>query len=408
MKFRYKKVKLIIYSLAVVIVIFGVATLIKSIIKPLDNLFIPNNLPAKTIQTDIPVNFNILFSNELDINNKQVSGTSFFPLIEEKIDKAQGTIEIAMYSFKSEFLREAIYRASARGVKVTLLLDIRKLDGNNEFFKDLPINIRRLDLGASGSQTALMHHKFVIIDRGLTSENIIFGSFNWTELQAVYDRSFLVFSDNHEFIESFGREFDRLSNNVAEKKKLSDKNYHPWDLSMKSNGYNYEVWYGPGWRDNSYNNRIIELLNEAKTDIKIMLWDFTDKSLAQEILNRARAGVKVTIIGDSFNYSGTSSVFKLLSQIKIQEGLDNLEVLDDTPANLTGQIVAATTLDPFLHNHLLIIDNKQVLFGTNNWSINGAYYNDESLVISDDPKILNQFLSSFFYNYKLSKKTPGN
>lgn len=411
MRFKPKKIwRLIFYSLAFLVTLFVLAILAKEIGRRFSGFIIASNQPTRTIETTEPVVTDIFFSNEPDATGVQMTSVNFLKLITTEIDQTQKTLEIAVYSVKSSSIREAIYRAARRGVKVTLILDFRKATVHDIFFNDLPSEIKRLDLGSDGlnlNDVTLMHHKFAIIDRGAANEKLIFGSFNWTELQAVYDRSFILITANHELVASFGREFDRLIRGEGEKNKLTNVNYHPWDLNMKAGAYNYEVWFGPGWPENGFNKRISDLLKEAKSNIKIMIWDFTDSSLAQEILRRARSDIKVTILADNFNFYSTSSVFQLLNKTKAEENLTNLEILNDVafspPAHSTSTTSDDAEFDPFLHYHLLIIDDKKILFGTNNWSRGGSYSNDEAVMVSDDPKIIGRFLNSFSYNYQLIK-----
>jgi len=412
MKSKYRRFwRLAVYSLAILAAIFILATLVKRALLPFSTFIKPSSQPLRNVVSEDPVIADIFFSNELGADGALITDTKLLQMITKEIDQAQKTLEIAMYSFKAPMIREAIYRANERGVKITLVLDSRKSVIHDQFFSDLPPRIKRLDLGFIGQPAALMHHKFALIDRGAPNEKLIFGSFNWTELQAVYDRSFIFVTGNHELVSSFGREFDRLTKGEGGRDKLKDINYHPWDLKLKAGSYNYEVWFGPGWKDYSFNKRIFSLLEAAKSDIKIMIWNFTDTSLAQEILRRARAGVKITILADNLNFSGSSSVFQLLNKAKSEENLANLEILKDAALAPDVRSVGATTketeLDPFLHHHILIIDNKEILFGTNNWSKGGSYSNDESVMISDAPEILRRFLDSFSYNYQLIKNaTP--
>ncbi|MFA6995589.1 MAG: phospholipase D-like domain-containing protein [Patescibacteria group bacterium] len=411
MKFKQKKFgRIFFYFLVFLAALFVLAVLTRELGRRLSGFIIASDQPARTIETSQPVVADIFFSNEPDTNGVKLSSADFLKLITTEIDQAKKTLEIAVYSVKSASIKEAIYRAARRGVKVTLILDFRKAAIHNQFFYDLPPEIKRLDLGSDSlslNDVTLMHHKFAIIDRGAANEKLIFGSFNWTELQAVYDRSYILVTANHELVASFGREFERLVRGEGEKNKLANVNYHPWDLNMKTGAYAYEVWFGPGWTENGFNKRISDLLKEAKSNIKIMIWDFTDSSLAKEILSRARAGLKVTILADNFNFYSTSSVFQLLNKIKAEEKLTTLEILNDVafspPAYSTRTINGDAELDPFLHYHVLIIDDKKILFGTNNWSRGGSYSNDEAVMVSDDPKIISRFLDSFSYNYQINK-----
>lgn len=364
----------------------------------LTEFIVPTHRPAQIINSNEPVATEIFFSNEGGRENPSQT-------IIKEIDKAQKTLEIAMYSFKSVAIREAIYRANLRGVKVTLILDWHKRAEHDIFLSDWPIGIRRLDLGGASNVggTALMHHKFALIDRDRPNQKLIFGSFNWTQLQEEYDRSFFLVTGNAELVKSFGREFDRLTSGTSGPQKLKNKNYHPWDLTLTAAGYNYEVWFGPGRAGENIDYRILELLREAKKEIKIMVWDFTDQALAEEIVRRAQAGLKIIIIADNLNFYNKNSVFNYLLSAKAELNLTNLEILINNVVNdKKGE-----TVDPFLHYHLLIIDEQKILFGTNNWSQGGSFFNDESALVTDDPQILINFKKSFQYNYQQGRVAPA-
>lgn len=408
--FKKRSVRIVVFVFLFLVVLFSIARLSRKLSEPIVNYLTSNNQPAQIVQSDIPVQADLYFNDEL--------GTTIFSdKIVEEINAAQKTLEIAVYSIKSPRLKEAIYAANARGVKVTLVLDFRKKEIHDEFFFDLPRGIKRLDLGEeSAGKTMLMHHKFAIIDRGEATQKLIFGSYNWTELQEKYDPSFVMISTNTELIKSFGREFERLAQGESGPKKFSDKKYNPWDLSLSAAGSNYEVWFSPGVKGNSLNNRIYNLIHNAKQEIRIMIWDFTDQGLANEIITKARNGVKVIIITDNRNFYNKTSVFMSLQAAKEKYQLANLEIISDAPrgeeagilnaanANLGVDSGLATStvesLDPFLHYHLLIVDNQKIFFGTNNWSKAGAYYNDESAIVSDDQKIIERFNQSFEFNYQ--------
>lgn len=410
MKFKFsKKHRLILIIVILMLVVFLLPFwTLKKMSGSLQNFLTPALQPAHSIRVDKPLEADWFFSNEPD-------SSSLSAVITAEINKAQRTLEIAVYSIKSELIKTAIYDAYRRGVKVTLILDYRKTAIHDEAFKDLPAGITRLDLGSDWPKTILMHHKFVLIDRGLPNQELIFGSFNWTELQEKYDRSFIMRSADANLVSSFGREFDRLAKKEFGPAKLTDKNYQPWDLSLvatppdpdSSPAINYEVWFGPGQGAININNRIFRLMREAKQEIKVMIWDFTDRFLAEELLHQAQAGLKVTIIADSLNFYNPHAVFKYLLQEKIRLKLSNLEILTDPKIlDSAPKTIGVEEPNPFLHYHVIIVDGSQIIFGTNNWSQGGAYYNDEAAIVSNDPKIITVFQQSFDYNYRLSQAAP--
>ncbi len=353
--------------------------------------------PEKELIAKEALNSELLFNNEI--------GTDLFSKrIVAELDEAKHSIEIAMYAFTLTSVRDAVYRASERGVKVTIITDAKKDEMHDIFFIKVPESIKRL---SPSNSSTLMHHKFVLIDRGEKTAKLIFGAYNFTDLQEKYDPSFLFISDNEDLIASFGGEFDRLEASLSGLSKYEDRNYSPWDLNLKAGEYNYEVWFSPGKRGESVKGRLLELVQSASSSLKIMIWDFTDKDLAVEIIKKAREGVKVQIITDTWNFNNQYSVFHYLLEAKERYALDNFELITD---HKNGDLILETAgadvnpdFDPFLHHHLLIVDDNTALFGTNNWSQAGSFSNDESIMVTNDKKIVSDFLGSFNYHYQVNR-----
>lgn len=352
---------------------------------------------GKEVDATEPVNAEIIFNNEI--------GTDIFSKrIVEEFDQAQSSIEVAMYAFTLTSVREAIYRADARGVKVTIITDAKKDEMHDIFFINASDSIELL---SPSNNSTLMHHKFAIVDRDTKNAKLIFGAYNFTELQEKYDPSFLLISDNEDLIDSFGREFSRLKSSLSGLSKYKDDNYSPWDLSLKAGSYDYEVWFSPGKKGDSIKEKLVNLVQGAENNIKIMIWDFTDKDLAVEIVKKARAGIKVQMIVDTWNFNNPNSVFHYLLEAKERYSLDNFELITD---HKNGDLILAAAgedvqadFDPFLHHHLLIIDDATALFGTNNWSRSGSYNNDESMMVTNDNQIVADFLMSFDYHYQVNR-----
>lgn len=330
------------------------------------------------------------FSGQLYFND-QLGQNKLSQLVIAAIDNSQATIELAVYSFDDQDIKEAIYRAANRGVKVTIILDAGKSQLHDQLLSDLPDNIRRIDIK---SERGYMHHKFAIIDRGQSSGQLLFGSYNFTKLQDRYDPSFLLISPRPELINSFGREIDRLVNNNYSRQKILTSDCLV-DRFQYANGF-LEVWFGPQTRNRGLRNHMIDLVYGAKSNLKGMVWNFTDRDLAQAMLTIARRH-PVTLIVDDINWAGEYSVNKVMAKSLFNK----LEIITDHRRNqevkdLSGQ----DDLNSFLHHHALLIDDRTVIFGTNNWSSGGFFDNDESTIVSDIDSLVQSFEQSFLFNYQ--------
>ena len=188
MRFRKKYRRWLVLFFGFFIILFLLALALKQGAFLIDRLLLIESHPAVSLISDQPVQADLLF-------NDKAGAELFSERIIREIGQAQKSLELAMYAFSSTKLREAIDAAARRGLSITLITDVRKKENLDIFLQASPANIIRLEAGTGkGGNGALMHHKFALIDRGEPTQKLIFGSYNWTDLQEKYDPSFLLLS----------------------------------------------------------------------------------------------------------------------------------------------------------------------------------------------------------------------
>jgi phosphatidylserine/phosphatidylglycerophosphate/cardiolipin synthase-like enzyme len=297
------------------------------------------------------------------------------------------------------YIRDALYRAATRGVEVTLILSDKRKSGHDQVFKDMPASIKRQDIS---SVDGAMHHKFLLIDRGTSRSKLFFGSYNFTYLQEKYDPCFLLETTRPEIVTVFGEEFDRLQNGYHASNKLTISP-NPFAALIKYPEGFLEIWFTPQGPNAGLKERMTGLIKDSVDNIKVMIWNFTSNDLAADLTTVAKREA-VRIITDDFNYSLPDSAFNFLGAEKIKRHLDNLEIITDARRN--QEIIAnfqEVDLNSFLHHHLLLIDDSIAVFGTNNWSNNGFYNNDESIMITDIGSLVRGFAGVWEFNYIKNK-----
>jgi len=362
-------------------------------------------LVSKIISPAKIINVAESFSAQLYFNN-EFGTTEFSDVIIKALDQAKSKIEVAVYSLDHQPIREALYRAANRGVKVTLILSDKELEGHNRVFKDLPANIERLDvkgMTVNSNFSGSMHHKFILIDRGIETEKLFFGAYNFTFLQEKYDPSFLMETRRSEIIKIFGEEFDRIYQ-LAKGKKIAKEDYSPFAALINyPEGY-LEIWFCPQLGSGGLRDRLLGLIREANSNLEVMIWHLTDNVVAKELAIKALNKTKVKILTDDFNFLNKDSAFPVLIALKKQTTSNNLEILTDLNRNQEiKEKFKEPNLNSFLHHHLLLVDSKIALFGTNNWSSNGFFNNNESAMVTNIPSIFNAFKSAFEVNYEKAK-----
>ena len=139
--------------------------------------------------------------------------------IAKEIDKAQSSVDIAMYSYSDSRIGNALESAVNRGVLVRFIFhtanDDRKKSGSSldnsksARLERLGVNVRYVN--------KIMHHKFVIVDGPIHSAEqatfavIATGSGNWSNGAATrYDENTLFFSGYPELALRYQKEFNYL------------------------------------------------------------------------------------------------------------------------------------------------------------------------------------------------------
>ncbi|MBZ5497425.1 MAG: hypothetical protein LAP85_13570 [Acidobacteriia bacterium] len=92
-----------------------------------------------------------------------------------EIDKAESTIDIAIYSFTADQIRDALTNARDRGVQIRIIADMSQANGPGSEIsrlEQLGFQVKR----SSGLLSGIMHNKYMIIDSAL----LFTGSYNWS------------------------------------------------------------------------------------------------------------------------------------------------------------------------------------------------------------------------------------
>ncbi len=130
----------------------------------------------------------------------------------EKIDKAQASIDVAMYAFTSRELAWALVRAQQKGIKVRVLLDSKFSSScgysKEHFLRRHNVEVRLHQSPMKGEGAGgVLHHKFAIVDHRI----LILGSYNWTASAEKRNcESLLIITGFPELIGTFQQEFEKL------------------------------------------------------------------------------------------------------------------------------------------------------------------------------------------------------
>ncbi|MGX3010586.1 phospholipase D-like domain-containing protein [Helicobacter sp. 23-1044] len=116
-------------------------------------------------------------------------------------------------------------------------------------------------------------------------------------------------------------------------------------------------------------NALISEIKNAKSEVKIAIYSFTNKEIAKAIRDSAKRGVSFKIIFDKKQGKDNRSQIGYLGKFK------NVEVCTLQGKN-NGRYSG------IMHNKIALIDKKSIIFGSANWSKSAFEVNYEMMIIS--------------------------
>lgn len=312
--------------------------------------------------------WDVYFTDPLTINNPDVIAGSVEEKLIQMIDAAQISIHIASFEFNLTPVAQALINAKNRGVDVKWVAD----DENGLEYDIQPGRGQFAMMAAAGielkddaGRSALMHNKFWIFDQ----QTVWTGSTNITVNGIFKQNNNVLVMRSPEIAYIYEREFQELWSGQLGPKAPSTIN-NQWAIL---DGTPIQVLFSA--EDHAINN-LIALVNDAQTSIRFLAFSFTDYPLAQAMIDRAKAGVDLKGIYETFGSSSTGSELKtfLCAGMMVRRD-DNDKVI--------------------LHDKVIIIDNAIVATGSFNYSSNADEANEENLVIVDNPQIAGLYLQEF-------------
>lgn len=290
----------------------------------------------------------------------------------KQINNAQKSIDMALYGYSDiPDITTALQSAIKRGVRIRLVYDINA-NGTN-FYPDTLKLAKTLvesktDVGDLQYQNAIMHNKFVIIDKKI----VITGSANYSSTDiSGFNTNDILFINSPEIAEIYEQEFKQMFNDKfhRKKQKIKDKENILLGNSIIS------LYFSP--QDDAVNNVIIPLIDNSTQYIYMPMFVITHKKLAQALINAHTRGVDVKIIIDATNASQKYSLVEQLRKAGIQVKAENY----------AGK----------MHSKNLIIDDKYIISGSMNLSKNGSIKNDENTLLIENTTFAKYYKNFFLY-----------
>ncbi len=309
----------------------------------------------------------VYFTDRLTMGDPNNISDSIEEKLIEHINAAQSSIHIASFEFDLTPVAEALVAAHNRGVDVRWVTDNEygiEADSEPEHGQFAMLQNAGIEVRAD-TRTALMHNKFWIFD----GQILWTGSTNITESGIfVQDNNTIVFN-SHELAAIYEREFQEMWDGQFGPRSPSQLA----DQSLVLNGMPIQVIFTS--EDPALEPTIVPLVMSATSSVHFLAFSFTDFPLADAMVQRAKAGVTVSGVIDKTQSGGTGSELGTLF--------------------CAGIAVRQDGNPQFMHNKVIIVDDRYVVTGSLNFSTSAEESNDENVIIIDNPEIARLYLQDF-------------
>jgi len=376
------------------------ATIYKLIIKSGENIL--DSILAITSSKESSGKIEVFFNKDIDSSyaisgNVAKGNVAFDSVIIDKINNANYSIDVCIYSFSLPNIANAIVDAYKKGIKVRVIYMNRDEQDGIEILRNNNIPIIDNSYGNNDGQES-MHNKFIVIDnRDNISEKddiVIISSANYT-YNGLDDaaQNMLVIEDKalakiytKEFEQMWGSNTDTPDENNAafsEKKKQLTPNI----VNVK--GTIIEQYMGP---QGNIIKHIVDKIKTADYSIYFSIFAFTHRDIEYALKDKfEKENINLRGIFDDGQDDNTP-YFDMIGTTNYAWYKKPDVYLDNTPF--------------ILHHKYMIIDGESpnsdpiVIAGSANWSYNVENDNDENTIIIHDYKIANQFVQEFAKRYK--------
>ncbi|MCC5922347.1 MAG: T9SS type A sorting domain-containing protein [Crocinitomicaceae bacterium] len=305
---------------------------------------------------------------------------------------AQESIDVAVYNTTSSSavadIAGALNTAHANGVQVRVIYNENT---GNTAIPLLSPGIPRLESPPAdfNNNIGIMHHKFFVFDANANNPNlprVWTGSTNLTTQQVNTDANHAVLIQDQSLAIAYWLEFNEMwgsdgfqPNPQNAKFGIQKKDNTPHVFNV--NGIKVESYFSPS--DNT-NQRIVEAIYEANTELLVNTMLITMNSLADAIIFQHFNGVNTAVL---VNTESQSSTFGQLRN------------------TLKGRLAEYSGITGILHHKTMMTDvlsnqNPLVLTGSHNWSASADNINDENTIIIYDEMVVNQFFQEFMARFE--------
>jgi phosphatidylserine/phosphatidylglycerophosphate/cardiolipin synthase-like enzyme len=257
------------------------------------------------------------------------------------IESAQRSILLVIYSLTDPDIIACLRQKSLNGVDVRVICDAKA--SPNILQKLGPkVNLtRRFGPG-------LMHQKILVVDDTYTW----LGSANMTTESLRMHGNLVAAFESPQIAQHI------LAKAATMREEGRDESFPHREFSIGNQSI--ELWFLPD--DKTAVKRLQKLISSAKKTIRIAMFTWTRKDLAQSVIDASKRGVHTEVVIDQYQGKGAGS--KIVELLKTN-----------------GIQVSLSRGGPLLHHKFLYIDDDILVNGSANWTRAAFTQNDDCFMV---------------------------
>lgn len=317
-----------------------------------------------------PVNgswWEVYFTDRFNVNDPSQWQNSIEGKLIEKINAAQNSIHIAAFEFDLTPVAEALIAARQRGVDVRWVtddengLEADEEPGRGQFamLQNAGIEVR------ADARSALMHNKFIIFDY----QTAWTGSTNLTKNGIFKQENNALVIHSPVVAAMYEKEFQEMWDGQFGPKSPSQL------AEQTTNVEGTPIWVVFTPEDGALEQAIIPLVNAAQFEVRFLAFSFTDYPLANAMIQRFQNGASVAGVYENVGSDTDAAEFDTLF--------------------CAGVSVRRDGNPSFMHDKVIIVDQRYIITGSLNFSTNAEDSNDENVIILDNAEIARLYLQEF-------------
>jgi phosphatidylserine/phosphatidylglycerophosphate/cardiolipin synthase-like enzyme len=290
------------------------------------------------------------------------------------LDAARTSIDLASFDFDIVEVTDALLRARARGVAVRLIVDSENLDTPEVSEQTgrlqsagIPVHFDRRE--------PFMHNKFIVVDGAIAWS----GSWNVTTNDTFRNNNNMLRFASRALAADYRAEFAQMFAGRFGTSKTSATLHAP----VRVGAAQVVVYFSP---EDGVAQYVLAQLKAAKISIRFMTFSYTSAPIADAMIAKVKAGLRVQGVFETQNAGGTGAMFGRLKA-------GGIDVLTDGNCYI-------------LHHKVILIDEHIVVTGSYNFTSSAERDNDENLLIIDDPALAHAYLDEFERVYAQAQ-VPG-